>query len=176
MPLGVIFAFLGPHQFIHLHFLTSELCCSAGFWRRVSCIRQAQSSPIIALLWLQRKELLVDSAMWSKAMFPTPHGAQWVPVLVWLCDCCPKGECSFLPHWYCLLFSKHCSCTDMESQPQQGSSVPIHWQCLVEHFLLRKRSLVNRGERERVQRAKVYCKWKLREFLSSLGVMILGSK
>nr|BAB21883.1 hypothetical protein [Macaca fascicularis]BAB41153.1 hypothetical protein [Macaca fascicularis] len=31
--------------------------------------------------------------MWSKAMFPTPHGAQWVPVLVWLCDCCPKGEC-----------------------------------------------------------------------------------
>lgn len=53
---------------------------------------------------------------------------------VWLCDCCPKGECSFLPRWYCLLFSKHCSCTDMESQPQQGSSAPVCWQCLVEHL------------------------------------------
>lgn len=30
MPLGVIFYFLHPHQVIHLHFLTSGLCCSAG--------------------------------------------------------------------------------------------------------------------------------------------------
>lgn len=51
-----------------------------------------------------------------------------------LCDCCPEGECSFLPPCYCLLFPKHCSCTDTVSQPQQGSSVPICWQCLVEHF------------------------------------------
>lgn len=32
-----------------------------------------------------------------------------------LCDCCPEGECPFLPPWYCLLFSKHCSCTYMLS-------------------------------------------------------------
>lgn len=39
-----------------------------------------------------------------------------------------------LPSWSCLLFCEHCSCSDMESRPQQGSSVPICWQCLVEHF------------------------------------------
>lgn len=51
-----------------------------------------------------------------------------------LCDCCPEGECSFLPPWCCLLFSKHCSCTYPVSQPQQGSSVPICWQWLVKYF------------------------------------------
>lgn len=72
--------------------------------------------------------------LWSEAVFHTPHGAQWVPALSRLCDYCPEGQCSLLPSWSCLLFSEHCFCSDMESQPQQGSSVPICWQCLVEHF------------------------------------------
>lgn len=84
---GVIFYSLHPHQVRRLRFVTSGLCCSAGFWRRVSLIGQAQSSPITVLLWLQRKELLVDSVLWSKAVFPTSHSAQWVPALfeaLWL--------------------------------------------------------------------------------------------
>lgn len=83
MLLGVnFFIFSSPHQVRCLHFLTSGLCCSAGLWRRVSLIGQAQSSPIIVLLWLQRKELLVDSVLWSEAVSHTPHSAQWVPALV----------------------------------------------------------------------------------------------
>lgn len=90
-------ASLHSHQVIHLHFLTSGLCCSAGLWRRI-LIGWAQSSPITAPLWLRRRELLVEGTLWSEAVFHTPHGAQWVPALSRLCDCCPEGQCSlFLP-------------------------------------------------------------------------------
>lgn len=82
----------------------------------------------------KEESVLVDSALWSKAVFHALHGAQWEPALSRLCDCYPEGQCSLLPSWSCLLFSEHCSCSDTESQPQQGSSVPICWQSLVEHL------------------------------------------
>lgn len=34
---------------------------------------------ITTLLGLQRTELLVDSALWSQALFRALRGAQWVP-------------------------------------------------------------------------------------------------
>lgn len=172
MPLGLPFH---SHQVRHLHFLTSGLCCSAGLWRRI-LIGWAQSSPITAPLWLQRQELLVEGTLWSEAVFHTPHGAQWVPALSRLCDCCPEGQCSLLPSWSCLLFSEHCSCSDMESRPQQGSSVPICWQCLLEHFCWgKKRSLVKReeGKVHLVLESSPTTKWKVHSSAFSVQICAL---
>lgn len=102
MPLGPPFH---SHEVIHLHFLTSGFCCSAGLWRRI-LIGWAQSSPITAPLWLQRRELLVEGTLWSEAVLHTPQNAQWVPALSRLCDCCPEGQCSlFLPGPACCSLS-----------------------------------------------------------------------
>lgn len=68
MPLGLPFH---SHQVISLRFLTSGLCWSAGLWRRI-LIGWAQSSPITARLWLQRRELLVEVPCGVRLCF-TPH-------------------------------------------------------------------------------------------------------
>lgn len=98
-----------------------------------------------------KERIFLVTVVWSEAMLCfllhtvlSGYQPSWR-----LCDCCPKGECAFLPPWYYLLFSELCSCSYPTSQPQQGSSVPICCQCFVEHFLLRKRSLVNRIEKEK---------------------------
>lgn len=84
--------------------------------------------------WLQREELLVDSALWRKPCVPhhtqcsvgaSPHRQ--------LCDCCPEGEGAFiLPElpavFWAVLLHRH------------GVPTPVRlfcphlWPYLVEHF------------------------------------------
>jgi hypothetical protein len=134
MPWRVIFfASLHPYQVTHLHLLTSGLWLGRALKERFSHWTGSVFSHHCPAVTPKK-----GASCWQcpveECCVSCPWGAQLVPALSSPCDCRPGGECSLLPPWSCLLFSEHYSCSDTESQPQQGSLVLLCWQSLVKHF------------------------------------------
>lgn len=118
-------AFLHPYQVTHLHFLTSLGFVAQRGSEGEFSLDEPNLLPSLPCCDSKEESVLVDSALWSEAVFHALHGAQWVPALSRLCDCCPEGQCSLLPSWSCLLFSEHCSCSDTESHSKALQSPSV---------------------------------------------------
>lgn len=145
--------FLMPLVFLFIPLTPTKLHISI-FWplgfvaqqgSEVSLTGQAQSSPIFSLLDSKEGSFFLTRFCGGDCFLSHTVCSGCQPL--WrLCDCYPENKLSFLLSTACCFLSLTPTHT-LHSSP--GSSVPICWQCLLEHFLLWKKSLVIRREQKK---------------------------